>query len=127
MPNQKHGISIGIDRINSDFFLTLRATGKLTHQDYETITPLIDSALAGVKHPRINVLIDGTELDGWEARAAWDDFKLGLKHGSQFEKIAIVGNKSWQEKLSKIGNWFISGDVKYFGSESEALDWLGVI
>jgi hypothetical protein len=29
--------------------------GKLTHEDYNTITPLIDSALDGVKDPKVKV------------------------------------------------------------------------
>jgi hypothetical protein len=124
MSNQKHGLSIGMDRINDNFFLTLKAQGKLTHNDYQIITPLIDSALAEVSSPNVKVLIDGTELEGWELRAAWDDFKLGLKHGNEFNKIAIVGNKRWQEILSKLGNWFISGEVQYFENEHEALAWL---
>lgn len=124
MKIQRHGLSIGIERINSDFFLTLKASGKLTHNDYETITPLIDSALAGVKQAKIKALIDGTELEGWELRAAWDDFKLGLKHGNQFVRIAIYGNKGWQEMAAKIGSWFVSGEVKYFESEDTAVAWL---
>jgi len=124
MKNQRHGLSIGIERINSDFFLTLKASGKLTHHDYETITPMIDSALAEVKQPKIKALIDGTELEGWELRAAWDDFKLGLKHGNQFEKIAIYGKKSWQKMAATIGSWFISGEVKYFENEDSAIEWL---
>jgi hypothetical protein len=120
----RHGLSIGIERTGSLFFLSLKAAGKLTHQDYETITPLIDFALSTVKEPKVKVLIDGTELQGWEPRAAWDDFKLGLKHGNEFEKIAIYGNKGWQEMAAKIGAWFISGEVKYFDNEDAALAWL---
>ena len=120
----RHGFSIGIERVGNDFFLSLKATGKLTHKDYETITPMIDSALEGVKNPKIRALFDGTELEGWELRAAWDDFKLGLRHGSEFEKIAIYGNKNWQELAAKVGSWFISGEVKYFESYDEALAWL---
>ena len=124
MTIKKHGLSIGIERIDDRFFLSLKAVGKLTHEDYKIITPMIDSALEGVKDPKINAIIDGTELQGWEMRAAWDDFRLGLKHGSEFEKIAIVGNKKWQENTAKIGSWFVSGEVKYFESEVDALDWL---
>jgi hypothetical protein len=120
----RHGLSIGIERYGSNFFLSLKAVGKLTHEDYETITPMIDSALSMVKEPQVKALIDGTEMEGWELRAAWDDFKLGLKHGNEFEKIAIYGNKNWQEITAKIGAWFISGEVKYFESEDDALDWL---
>jgi len=120
----RHGLSIGIERIGNDFFLSLKAVGKLTHVDYEIINPMIDSALAGIKSPRIKVLFDGSELEGWELRAAWDDFKLGLKHGGEFDKIAIFGNKKWQEYSAKIGSWFISGDVKYFEDLDEALTWI---
>lgn len=124
MKIRRHGLSIGVERTGNEIFLSLKAIGKLTHNDYEIITPLIDSALASVSEPNVNVFIDGSELEGWELRAAWDDFKLGLKHGNEFNKIAIFGNKKWQEHLSKIGSWFISGEVKFFEDADEALEWL---
>lgn len=120
----RRGLSIGIEHINDHFFLTLRIAGKLTHKDYEIITPMLDSALAGVKEPKIKALIDASELEGWELRAAWDDLKLGLKHGNEFEKIALYGHKRWQEMAVKVGAWFISGELKYFEDEQEALTWL---
>ncbi len=124
MTTSKHGLSIGIERINSQFFLKLKAIGKLTHDDYKIITPLIDAALDSVKEPKVNVLIDGTELEGWELLAAWDDFKLGLKHNNEFEKIAIYGNKNWQAITAKIGSWFISGEIEYFEDCDKAIHWL---
>jgi hypothetical protein len=120
----RHGLSIGIERVNDDFFLTLKAIGKLTHQDYQVITPMIDAAVKEVDSPRIKAIFDVTEMQGWELRAAWDDFKLGLKHGSEFEKIAIYGNKNWQETIAKIGSWFISGEVQYFEEYQQAFAWL---
>jgi hypothetical protein len=124
MEKQRHGLAIGIERTGDEFFLTLKAQGKLTHRDYETITPMIDSALSAVKDPKVKVLFDGTELEGWELRAAWDDFKLGLKHGNQFDKVAIYGNKKWQEFAAKIGTWFISGEARFFDNETDAFIWL---
>lgn len=124
MRSEKHGVSIGLERVGSDFFLSLKAVGKLTHADYEVIAPLLDSALASVKEPKVDVLIDGTELEGWALRAAWDDFKLGLKHNNEFNRIAIYGNKHWQEMAARIGSWFISGEVKYFDHRGDAIDWL---
>ena len=124
MSTIRHGLSIGIERVNNSFFLSLKACGKLTHDDYNKINPMVDAALEGIKDPKIKAYIDGSQLEGWEARAAWDDFKFGLKHGRQFEKIAIFGNKKWQEYTAKIGSWFVSGEVKYFEDEDEALNWL---
>ena len=74
MTIKKHGLSIGIERVDEHFFLSMKAIGTLTHEDYQTIVPMIDAALEGVTDPKLNVLIDGTELQGWELRAAWDDF-----------------------------------------------------
>jgi hypothetical protein len=124
MKFQRHGLSIGIERTGSDFFLSLKAQGKLTHKDYEMITPLIDAALSEVKDPKVKALIDGTELQGWDVRAAWDDFKIGLKHRNEFTKVAIYGNKKWQELAAKIGSWFVSGEIQYFDNEADAISWL---
>jgi len=124
MYSTQHGLSIGIERFENDFFLSLKAIGKLTHEDYEIITPMIDSALAQVKDPKVNVLMDATELEGWELRAAWDDFKLGLKHNNEFRKIAIYGNKNWQKISAKLGSWFMSGEIQYFDNLHDALNWI---
>lgn len=120
----RHGLSIGLERTGRELFLSLKATGKLMHSDYELITPMIDSALEGVRSPRIRAFLDMSELEGWEPRAAWDDFKLGMKHGHQFTRIAILGQKRWQEWSAKVGAWFVSGEVQYFEDENAALVWL---
>jgi hypothetical protein len=125
MDIQRHGLFIGLERTDSQFFLSLKAVGKLTHNDYNTINPLIDSALDGVRDPEISVFVDGSELEGWEPRAAWDDFRLGLKHAGEFNKIAIYGNKRWQEYAAKMASWFVSGEAKFFDDPDEAFRWLG--
>ncbi len=124
MNSKRHGLSLGIERMNNVFFLSIKVIGKLTHEDYEQINPLVDSALQGIKSPKVKVYFDALELEGWEPRAMWDDFKFGLKHNNHFEKIAIVGHKKWQQVMTKVGGWFISGKVEYFEEASAAYDWL---
>ncbi len=120
----RHGLSIGIERVENNFFLSFKAIGKLSHQDYQVITPMIDAAMKKVPSAKIKALFDVTEMQGWELRAAWDDFKLGINHGSEFEKIAIYGNKHWQEIITNIGSWFISGEVEFFEDHQQAVAWL---
>lgn len=124
MTNQTHGLSIGIERHDDDVFLNIKAIGKLTHDDYQTITPMIDAALQCVNDPKVRVLFDAMEFEGWELRAAWDDFNLGLKYSNEFEKIAVYGHSMWQELGVKIGSWFISGEVQFFEDKARAIDWL---
>ncbi|MEW5250646.1 STAS/SEC14 domain-containing protein [Microbulbifer sp. 2201CG32-9] len=124
MDVKRHGLSVGIEGRGEHFFLSLSARGKLTHGDYEIMVPMVESALVGVKHPQINVLVDATELEGWEARAAWDDLKFGLKHGRQFKRIAVVGHERWQEVATKAASWFIGGEARLFEDREQAMAWL---
>ena len=70
------------------------------------------------------MMVDISTLTGWELRAAWDDFKLGLVLSSKIDKIAIYGDKSWQEMASKVGSWFVSGEIKSFEDYDSAKEWL---
>lgn len=124
MDLSRHGLSIGLARSGEQFYLYLKVSGKLTHDDYLSISPMLDAALAEIRTPRVNAFIDAVELEGWEARAAWDDFKLGLKHGNEFDKIAIYGYRRWQAVAAKLTGWFISGEVKFFEDPKQALQWL---
>ena len=120
----KHGLSIGMQRINDESYLYIKAVGKLSHADYQKITPLVESAVKGVREPKINLFFDASELEGWEFRAARDDLKLGLSHGSEFNKIAILGSEKWQDYAAKVGNWFIHGEIQNFHDAGQALKWL---
>ncbi len=126
MTSHRHGVTVGIERVGRRYYLYLTARGTLEHEDYEIINPMLESALYGIRQPSIDALIDVRELKGWEARAAWDDLKLGLKHNNSFARIAVVGEKSWQKLLGKVGGWFVAGEVKTFETEAEAVAWLGL-
>ena len=120
-----HGFSVSIERAGDErVLLTMHVRGKLEHQDYATLVPMLESAIAGMEHPKIDVLMDMRQLEGWEMRAAWDDLKLGVKHGRQFNKIAMVGSEKWQEVAAKMGSWFIGGEARLFQEKDAAWAWL---
>lgn len=120
----RHGLNIGLERSGEQFYLSLKVSGKLTHEDYQSMTPMLEAALAEITSPKVNAFIDAVDLEGWEPRAVWDDFKLALKHGNEFEKIAIYGYIKWQSVAARLSSWFISGEVKFFDDPKQALQWL---
>ncbi len=120
----EHGISMGISHVKEDFFLKIVVKGTLTHQDYEKMIPMVENALVGIKEPKIKVLVDAREFNGWDMKAAWDDFRFGLKHNKEFTKLAFVGSKEWEAYSIKISNWFMSGEMKYFEDIEQAGQWL---
>ncbi|MDD2448688.1 MAG: STAS/SEC14 domain-containing protein [Sulfurimonas sp.] len=120
----EHGVSIGVNRVDDFFFIKIKIVGKLTQEDYANMTPMLESSLEGAKELKAKMLLDATEFDGWELRAAWEDFKLGLKYKDLFSKIAIVGASTTDEYLAKFGSWFISGEMEFFNSVDSAYAWL---
>lgn len=119
-----HGISIGLSRVEQTVFIHIRAFGTLDHDDYEFMVPTIESALADVNDPKLDVLIDITELDGWTLSAAWDDFKFGVKHGREFHKVAVICSMRWQKGVVKVSDWFMPSEIEAFDNQHDALEWL---
>lgn len=122
--NIEDGISASISRIDDSFFMKIKINGTLTHDDYNIMVPMLRSAIEGIEEPKVKILIDARNFDGWAFRAAWDDFKFGVEFRDIFSKIAFVGTKSWEEYGVKIGAWFMSGEIQFFNSIYEAYVWL---
>ncbi|MFM2610230.1 STAS/SEC14 domain-containing protein [Vibrio chagasii] len=124
MSIERHGISVGIERVSGETIIVFKAKGKLTHDDYQAMIPILKTTIKEIDSSALKMLVDISTSTGWELRAAWDDFKLGLELNSKIDKIAICGDKSWQELASKVGSWFVSGDIKSFEEHDSAIEWL---
>ena len=124
MSIERHGISVGIERVSGETIIVFKAKGKLTHDDYQAMIPILKTSIKEIDSSALKMIVDISTLTGWELRAAWDDFKLGLELNSKIDKIAICGDKSWQELASKVGSWFVSGDIKSFEDHDSAIEWL---
>ncbi len=115
---------IELEEKNGGKVLDIRVTGKLVHQDYERFVPDLDRLVK--RHGKIRLLFDMVEFHGWELQAAWDDLKLGIKHFSDIERIAMVGDKKWQEWMAVFCRPFTRAKVRYFEKNNidEARNWL---
>jgi hypothetical protein len=71
--------------------LDVRASGKLTHDEYrQLLIPRLESLFA--EHDKLNVLfLMDANFKIWELDAAWDDASYGPKHNAGFCKPAVAG------------------------------------
>ena len=102
------------------------AKGKVTGDDYENvIIPAVESKLKDYDKIRLLYQI-GPEYTGYEAEAMWDDAKVGMKHLTHFEKIAIVTDDKWMIRAVKAFGFMIPGEVQLFGNDQldEAKAWI---
>jgi len=121
---KEHGISIAIKRSKKRVFIEIAMIGKLKHEDYQLFVPTIDKALKSAKGLEVDMLVDMKGFKGWEFLAAWDDFKFGVKHRNAFDKMAIVGNKKWEEASTAMMSHLMTGESKFFKEREKALSWL---
>lgn len=114
-----------IERIEtgSSAVLGFKLSGKLHDEDYATFVPEIEAALAA--EGKISLLAHFHDFRGWDLQAAWDDFKLGMEHYSDFERIALVGDKAWEQWMAKLCRPFTRAEVKYFDASDmdAAMRW----
>lgn len=104
--------------------LVVRVSDKLSTEDYERLVPEVERLIK--QHGKIRVLFDMQEFRGWEAGALWEDIKFAYTHFSNIERIAMVGEKKWQEGMTTFCKPFTAATIRYFDQEEseQAHDWL---
>lgn len=102
------------------------ASGCLTENDFHNfLIPEVEKALE--THDSIRLLFQLEDFSGWGHHALWDDLSFGIKINSRVEKIALIGDKLWEEWMAKVVKACSNGDTRYFPiSEQQcAWEWLG--
>ena len=112
-----------IDR-RADGVLHIVADGQLTTEDFDGFIPRFD-ALAG-EGPTPLVVELGPNFSGWSLGGLWSDLKFDFKHRRQFGRIAVLGDKPWQKRMTEVSNPVCPGEMRFFeGSQrDEAEHWL---
>jgi SpoIIAA-like len=97
-----------------DNVLGFAATGTVTAKDYESvIVPAVEAQLS--RQGKVRFLYHlGDAFSGFEAAAMWDDLKLGLKHPTGWERMAVVSDVEWVRAGVKIFGLGIPGHVRVF-------------
>ncbi|MGB8278259.1 MAG: STAS/SEC14 domain-containing protein [Methylovirgula sp.] len=95
--------------------------GKVTKADYErVIVPAAEKA--GKEHGKIRLYYEiGHEFSGIEPGAMWEDFKVGMGHLSQWERIAVVTDVDWIKLAVEAFRFLMPGKLRVFPTaEAEA-------
>jgi len=104
--------------------IALHVSGKLEKEDYEQFVP--EFARLSRQHGKLRLLFDMSGFHGWKVSAAWADFKFGVEHFSDIERLAMVGEKKWQQGMATFCKPFTKASVRYFdhADGAEARKWL---
>jgi hypothetical protein len=74
----------------------------------------------------LRLLFEMTAFHGWDAGAAWEDFKFGVEHFDDIDRLAMVGEEKWQHGMATFCKPFTRAAIRYFhhADVAEARKWL---
>jgi hypothetical protein len=105
-------MAIDVKEQDGGRILQVHVMGRLTRDDYARFVPEVERVIG--KHGRIRVLFDMRDFHGWTAGALWEDLKFDLKHFRDIERLALVGERRWEQGMAAFCRPFTTAAIRYF-------------
>jgi hypothetical protein len=75
--------------------VTVRIAGKLTQPDLAALQDAAGEILK--KQGKARFLVVAENFEGFQRGGDWGDLSFQMQHDAQIEKMAIVGDKAWED------------------------------
>ncbi len=105
-------MAIKVEEKDNSKLVEVYLSGRITRQDYKQFVPEMDRLVHD--HGKLHVLMDMHDFHGWTPGALWEDIKFDVKHFSDIERVAMVGEKKWQKGMSHFCRPFTTAKIRYF-------------
>jgi hypothetical protein len=117
-------MAVPISELDGGKAIEVVVTEKLHKEDYATFVPPIEKSIGD--NGKVRLLFEMRDFHGWELGAVWEDIKFATKHCRDINKIAMVGENTWEKWMAAICKPFTMSSIKYFdaGEEDAARQWL---
>jgi hypothetical protein len=104
--------------------LEITISGKLDRDDYKHFVPEVERAIK--ERGKLRLLCHMKDFHGWTAGALWEDLKFDLRHFADFERVAFVGDKKWEQGMAAFCKPFTNATIRYFdeSEEGKAREWV---
>ena len=117
-------MTVVLQEVPGSKVIEVQASDKLTKDDYEQFVPEVERLIQ--EHGKVRILFDMRNFHGWSASALWEDVKFDLKHFKDIERLAMIGDKSWEKWMAGFCRPFTSASIRYFDQSEadQAQDWI---
>lgn len=92
--------------------VAVTASGMLTAEDYETLTPRLEQEAE--QHDSLRLVWEMRDFEGWQPGALWEDAKLDAELNREVSKLAMIGEAKWQDWMTQLTKPFAAGELRYF-------------
>ena len=109
-----------------DDVVGIHAIGEVTKEDFDKVLiPRIDDL--SKRQGKIKyLLVLETDVSNFTLAAWWKDLVMGLKHFTEWKRIAVVSDQKGVEWFTDAFKYFIPGNSKGFALSEleEAVEWI---
>jgi len=107
-----------IDQLSeaADSVVSVKVSGKLRHEDFVKLRAWIDAAVA--RRHKCGLLVVFADFHGWDAQSLWDDIQFHTTGCKGVERIAYVGNKTWEQAAVVVSKPVTKSSVRYFDASA---------
>ena len=104
--------------------IATKAEDNLTEKDIQKIQFCLPHKQ--LKDKKVRWYFEMKDFTGWDIKGLWEDIKMDLSHVEDYEMIAMVGEKKWQDWITQFMKPFTSATIRYFDLEEkeEAKEWI---
>jgi hypothetical protein len=117
---------VKITPVAAGHYIEVELSGKLSKEDYATFVPIVESEIKDSGKVRLMVVM--RDFHGWTMGAMWEDTKFDWKHFADIQKLALVGDKKWEEGMATFCKPFTGAKIKYFdiAEIDAARNWIAI-
>ncbi|MEF8817666.1 MAG: STAS/SEC14 domain-containing protein [Salinibacter sp.] len=96
----------------------------LTEEDYEAFTSVLEDHFESNITTRVMIVME--DVDDWTPEERWEDLAFDIRHLSDVDKVAIVGDDLWERWLDKAEVLFPMSTIQTYeaADQEEAFDWI---
>lgn len=109
--------------------VAVRGHGRISGADYENVlVPAVEKALAA--HDKVRVYYEiADDFEGYAPAAMWEDFSVGMKHLTHWDRVAVVTDVPWIAQAMGFFRFMMPIEIKAFptGEARAAKAWIAAV
>ena len=99
----------------------VKVTGTFTGDDMKAFAERIDTLVA--EAGPVHLLVQLDDYTGFEIEVLWEKAKFAFAHLRDIERVAVVGDRSWEEWWVKIAGSLSPAETRYFDHDDIDTAW----
>jgi hypothetical protein len=122
---KSRALDIDVETVEGTAYVNARLSGALGRSEEKELVDTVTAATADAD--KIRLLIEARDFHGWnDVRALWMHMKFVAGKVSKIERIAIVGDATWQRRLIATANHVLRVDARFFAEPdvAQARSWI---